>query len=193
MVNVVINEWLPNPTGNDAAGEFVELKNESNATVNVSGWTLVTKGKKKEKITGTISPDGSLLLNRKQTKLVLKNSDEGLALYDATGRLVDESSFVGSAPDGKSFNRVDGIIGAAQNFAWGNPTPGAANEAIPVVVTQTAVPQFGVPINRTASSGGVFFMMMTGVAILLTSLVLYSIKTNENLSDVFFNRDEAIG
>jgi hypothetical protein len=207
MANVVINEWLPNPTGNDATGEFVELYNSGGTPINVNGWTLATLGKKKAKINGVVPAHGYLLLDRKQTKLVLKNSDEGVALYDAAGKLIDKSSFIGSAPDGKSFGRQGDVPQPArscgtsqvcpteviQRFAWEKPTPGAINEAVPIAVARNIELPIGVPINHPEAGMGVFFLMMMGVAVLLAGLVVYSMKTNENLSDIFFNRDEAVG
>ena len=38
---VFINEWLPNPNGADAKGEFIELWNSGNAPINLSGWSVV--------------------------------------------------------------------------------------------------------------------------------------------------------
>jgi hypothetical protein len=194
---ILINEWLPNPVGNDTAGEFVELYNSGSFSVNLAGWTLINKGKKKVRVSGTIPARGYLALSRKQTKLVLKNADEGIALYDAAGKLMDESSFVGTAPDGKSFNRMEQLLTSqvgtpVQNFAWGKPTPGAPNDVMKVAMTQTAELPINIPINHSTASASGFFATSFGVAVLLTSLVLYSIKTHDNLSDIFFSRDEAV-
>jgi hypothetical protein len=194
---VYINEWLPNPVGNDATGEFVELFNGGSAPVNVNGWTLETSAKKPKKISGVIPVNGYLTLYRKQTKLVLKNSNEGIALYDVTGKLVDQSSFVGTAPEGKSFSRIGGTEplpaspwkgeGASiQNFAWGEPTPGAANR----VEINNSVPitsyAFNSPINKISLNLGTGVAMMLAVAVCVTALVMYSVKQYDGLSDLFF-------
>jgi Lamin Tail Domain len=195
---VFINEWLPNPTGNDAAGEFVELFNNGNAPVNLAGWSLMSRAKKRERLAGMIGANEYKVFYRKQTKLVLKNADEGIALYDSAGKLVDESSFVGTASEGKSFGRTNNVSTydvdtRVQQFAWGKPTPGAANEVMRVAVTQVATQPFDVPINRETADAGAFFAAMFGIGVLLTGVILYSIKTHEDLSDIFFSRDEAIG
>ena len=195
---VLINEWLPNPTGNDAAGEFVELFNNGAEATRIDGWTLRTLGKKQAKIQGAIPARGFLLLPRTSTKLVLRNTDEGVALYNATGVLVDESKFIGAAPEGKSFNRAT-IAGASstrndtQQFRWMDPTPGAVNHAsAPSEITVFSGP-FDVPLNHAALGAGGFISVMLGIAALLTGLILYSIKANEDLSNLFFARDETAG
>ena len=126
---VFLNEWLPNPTGSDTKGEFIELWNGGSSPVNLNGWILQADGKKKFRLFGTIKADGYLLLPRSETKLSLKNTDGKLVLFDAAGRLADQPAFEGSAPEGKSFNRVsydsyDGssIYNTIQQFAWGAPT-----------------------------------------------------------------------
>ena len=35
-----INEWLPNPVGNDATGEFIELYNSGTTGVSLNGYSL---------------------------------------------------------------------------------------------------------------------------------------------------------
>src|SRR5579862_4071856 len=100
---VFINEWLPNPAGADSKGEFVELFNNGNAPVNLTGWFLETANHKKVSTGGrTIPPNGYIVLKRTDAKFSLKNSDEHLALYDASGRLIDHSSFLGQAQSGQS-------------------------------------------------------------------------------------------
>ena len=64
-----INEWLPNPVGADAAGEFVELYNSGNSAAPLNGYTLGTGAKKKFSLTGyTIPAGGYLVLKKAQTK-----------------------------------------------------------------------------------------------------------------------------
>ena len=201
---IYINEWLPNPVGNDATGEFVELYNSGSAQVSVGGWTIETSAKKPKKISGMIPANGYLVLYRKQTKLVLKNSDEGIALYDATGKIVDQSSFAGTAPEGKSFGRINGAEplpsspwkgeGASiQNFAWGEPTPGAENHVSVNAAVAATNYAFNMPVNQTSLGAGAIMVMMFAVAVCVTALVVYSIKINEDLSQLFFGRDEAAG
>src|ERR1700691_587167 len=105
---IFINEWLPNPTGADAKGEFIELFNNGSSSVNLNGWALTTSGKKIFSLNGyTIAANGYLLLNRTATKLTLKNADESLSLYNAAGQLVDHSNSEGTAQEGKSLSRIN--------------------------------------------------------------------------------------
>ena len=58
---IFINEWLSNPTGADAKGEFIELWNNGNAPVNLNGWTLQVDSKKKFKLSGSIRANEYLM------------------------------------------------------------------------------------------------------------------------------------
>lgn len=190
---VLINEWLPSPTGNDAAGEWVELWNNGPAAAGLNGWNLITKGGAKTKLSGEIGAGEYRVFWRKDTKLALKNTNEGLALYDNTGRLVDQSSFLGSAQEGKSFSRLRQGYGGhgAQNFVWGDPTPGAANKiSLDMSVARNEYP-LNQPLNRNL--GGAEFLGLTiGTAAVLMALIIFVIKKNEDLSKLFFGRDEVI-
>jgi hypothetical protein len=201
---VYLSEWLPNPASSSTANEFVELFNSGNAPVDLRGWTLANQSQKRARLGGMVPADGYLVFYRAQTKLVLRNSDGGIALYDAKGQLVDQSSFVGSALKGKSFNRIANPSGPsgrlplageeiAQNFAWGEPTPGAANKvSISSAVAGTSEP-IGVPLNPPALGAGGFVAALLGLSMLLAALILYSIKVNAHLSDLFFGGDETLG
>ena len=189
---VYLNEWLPNPTGPDATSEFVELYNSGNGTANLDGWFLKASAKKTFSFTGqTIAARGYLLLMRSATKLSLKNTSETLSLYDASGHLIDQSSFVGAAPEGKSFSRVDYGAADIQHFAFIAPTPGAANGTFDTQVFANSYP-FSVPLNAQLNTAQ-FFGMMMWVAVLLAALITYAIKTNDNVSQRLFGRDEETG
>jgi hypothetical protein len=188
---IFINEWLPNPVGADAAGEFVELYNNGDTSVSLSGWVLKTENGKKFSLAGrSVAAHGYLVLKRSATKLALRNTDGGLSLYDPRGALVDGGNFLGSAPEGKSFSRADYGASPAQHFAFADPTPGAPNKAAPALVAKHAYP-LNAPLSRQLESFG-FFGIMMGTAILLLGLIIYVIKAHEELSELFFQRDEEI-
>ncbi len=181
---VLISEWLPNPVGSDASGEWVELWNGGGNIVDLSGWLVATNGGNKANLSGEIGPGGYLVLYRTKTKLVLRNSDEGLFLYDAGGKLVDQSSFQGSAQEGKSFSRL--ING--DSFTWSEPTPGAQNKiSLDMSVAKSDYPT-GVPLNRPLGAQGIILLAL-GVAVVFAAIVLFVIKRNENLSKLFFGRN----
>ncbi len=191
---VFISEWLPNPKGSDVTGEFVELYNSGPTAMSVGGWTLMVSAKKRAKILGTVPANGYLVLYRKQTKLVLKNSDEAIALYDASGRWVDESSFIGTATEGKSFNRKNFKENMGRfEFSWGDATPGSANRVASTFITKDCGAPFNVPINKPNMGGESFVLALLGIAVLLAGMIIYTIKTNEDLSNIFFPRNKTIG
>jgi hypothetical protein len=187
---VFINEWFPNPAGSDAKGEFVELFNNGEKPVSLNGWSLATKNGKQFPLSGyRIAAGGYLILPRSVTKLTLKNNDETLMLRDAKSHLVDQSSFSGAAPDGQSFNRVNYGTDGSQHFAFGNPTPGAANSAaLQIHITNIDHP-LNIPLNQTSISGVQFASLLVGTAALVTGLIVYTLRQNENLSQLFFGRN----
>jgi len=189
---VFINEWLPNPVGPDAKGEFIELFNNGAAPVSMAGWKLKASGKKLFALHGQrIAGNGYLILPRSETKLTLKNTDEQLFLYNAAGTLADQSSFEGSAPEGKSWNRInyDHNDNLVQDFAWSDPTPGAANK----ITINMQITDNRYPINQTLNRGP-FSMAMAAVialslAIALAGILLYAVKHDDSASQLFFGRN----
>lgn len=181
---VLINEWLANPTGLDTGGEWVELWNNSDTSVSLSGWALQnSKGQKFVLKNETISAQGYLVLRRSDTKLVLKNSDESLSLYNQAGKLLDASSFVGTAPEGKSYSR----IGATNNFVFADPSPGAPNPVHTATLTQNTYPLGTLPGSTLGTVNVV--MLAIGCGALLAALSLAAIKTHHELSKQFFGRN----
>jgi hypothetical protein len=188
---VFINEWLPNPVGSDANGEFIEFYNSGAAPADLNGWILKTENSKKFSLVGrSIPARGYLVLKKNATKLSLRNTDGGLSLYDARGALADHAEFFGSAPEGQSFSRVNYGASAAGQFAFTGPTPGAANKTVDVAITARSYP-FGVPLNHGLDSFE-FFAIMMGTAVLLMGLIVYVIKANEDLSKLFFGGNKEI-
>jgi len=120
---VIINEFLPNPIGKDTDGEFIELFNDSQNEINLTGWQLKdASGKSFILKNQKPGPAEYLVFDYKTTKISLNNSDETLFLYDQKGVLVDKVGFAGSAPEGKS------VIRKSNKFVFTDkPTPAKAN------------------------------------------------------------------
>lgn len=186
---VFINEWLPNPAGSDLKTEFVELYNDGASSISLDGYALRTEGNKKFLLSGRIiSPHGYLLLGRSETKLTLKNSDGGLLLYGPGGDVFDHASFLGSAPEGKSFSRINYGIDASEHFVFSDPTPGAVNKVAFNNSVSVDPHPLGVPL-RAASLGGLEILEIAfGLAAALAALILYAIKKDKT-SQLFFPRD----
>lgn len=188
---IYLNEWFPNPTGVDTKGEFIELYNSGSSPVSLNGWTIETEGKKKFSLNGSkIAAHGYLVLKHAQDKLLLKNTAGGLALYDASGRLADQGSFLGAAPEGQSYSRVNYLDADVEHFEFVTPTPGAANKTISNSLAVHAYPK-GVALNAPLDTGG-FFAIMMGTAVFLAGLIVYVINSHEDLSHAFFGRNEEI-
>lgn len=101
---IIISEFLPNPIGDDEAGEWIELWNGSEDAMDIAGWKI-------QDASGAsyIFPQDTLLeaqeykiFPRTQTGLTLNNSDESLLLFDPNGTLKSELSFAESASEGVS-------------------------------------------------------------------------------------------
>jgi hypothetical protein len=185
---VLISEWLPNPKGTDAKNEWVELSNTGSSLVDLTGWRLTADGKKFFTLQGAIGPQGRIVLPRTQSKIALKNTDGKLALYDVTGRLADQVSFVGNAPENESANR------AGSNSFFGKPTPGAPNVSAGsnAIAYNSAYP-FGVPIGPKVATVSQFAGFLLGTALALAAAVMFILKSHEDLSRFFFDRNQDAG
>lgn len=142
---IVINEFLPNPAGNDAAlkknGEWVELYNLGDAEVDLKGWAfydlhdghelLITKYNTNTGNT-TIEPKGFLTVYRNGNAIFNLNNAFGDAvrLYNNRidkGELIDTYAYTVDSPEGKSFALVpDGSSNRVDSL----PTPGEPNSAL---------------------------------------------------------------
>lgn len=185
---ILISEWLPNPAGLDTPNEWVEILNTGSSPLDLTGWRLTADGKKFFTLSGTIRPRTHVVLPRTETKITLRNMDGRLALYDLSGRLVDQSSFVGSAPEGESANR------SQSGIFFGEPTPGRAN----VVVNVSALAQndqhpFGTPLNPPGFLIPQLTGYFLGTALALTVAIVFILKSHEGLSHIFFQRDQDSG
>jgi hypothetical protein len=183
---VFISEWLPNPKGEDAKGEWIEILNSTNSQVNLTGWRLTADGKKFFTLNGIIAPSARIVLPRSETKISLKNTDGRIALYDNSGRLVDQVSFLGTAPEGESANRV---LGSSLTF-FGRPTPGGANATLGsnALVYDNKYP-LNTPLNPPASTMSNLVGYLLGTALALAAAIMFILKSHEDLSFIFFQGD----
>ena len=174
-----ISEWLPNPAGNDAQGEWVELGNSGTASVSLKGWTIGTGGEKHYALSGSVDSRGFLLVRREEAKFTLKNTDGELLLYDKQGSIADRVSFLGTAPEGKSANREGATL------LFGVPTPGARNAEMLSSELIQDTQNVGSFIKQGLGVGDVAFAAF-GVGIALAVGALYILKHNGNISHSFF-------
>ncbi|MBI4049805.1 MAG: lamin tail domain-containing protein [Candidatus Doudnabacteria bacterium] len=151
---VVLNEYLPNPSGSDDAampgGEWVELYNYGSSNVSVAGWVLYDSddGNELAITTGntdtggtTVAAGGYLVVYRNgDGDFELNNSGgDSVRVYDGEigsgGTLRDSNVYTSAAGVDKSFARIpDGGV-------WVDPvpTPGKPNKRTRVIVADEPV------------------------------------------------------
>jgi len=123
--NIFINEILPSPEELDAENEWIEIFNENNFKVDVSGWQIkYTIGTPRTYVftNGTkIRPNEFLVLHRPQTKIILKNEGDTLELLNPNGEVVHQVTYE-KALLGQSYNRT------SSGWEWSTTlTPGKEN------------------------------------------------------------------
>lgn len=148
--SIVINEIAWGGTVASASDEWIELYNPSNASINITGWTLKSNsGSLNITLSGTIAAGGYFLLEREDNSTVsdinadqiyaggslnlLSDNGEVLTLRDDLGRFIDTANNNGGAwPQGSNsgsrgtMERVG--ISAEKDSVWvtnlGNPRNG---------------------------------------------------------------------
>ena len=131
-MGLVINEFETNPAGDDKGGEWVELFNNSESTVELDGYTLTASSDWRSKVmplSGSISPGEFMEI---EPDFVMVNSSgkytrsgEALTLKDADGAVVDKTPTVrDNQDDGKTWHReFDG----GTEWTLSEGTPGSSN------------------------------------------------------------------
>jgi len=124
--DVVISEFLPNPSGSDAEGEWIELWNMGSDEVNLSEWVLDDEDGGSSPFTipkdTVISGGGYLVFNRSQTKIALNNNGDHVRLLSPDEIVKSEAIYTGSVKDNQSYNLVE-----SEYVLSTTPTPGAKN------------------------------------------------------------------
>lgn len=107
--DVLINEWLPNPTGSDASGEFIELINLGSTSVSLAGWKLDDEDGGSSAYTipagTTMAAGGFLVLGREETKLALNNDGDAVRLLNPAGKVVSTFTYEESMDEGVAWAR----------------------------------------------------------------------------------------
>ncbi len=194
---VVINEILPSPIGPDAEKEWIEIFNQNDFEVNLSGWQIIdTIGSAKtytfpEKT--TIPPQGFLVLSRLTTKITLNNDGDGLNLIQPDGETAQTVNY-GKAPRGESFNRT-----TEDKWIWSKTmTKGSANiapapkeilqpkESPPATASDSRSPQALAAVGKQLpqpSNSGLIVSVALAVAIFSGTVILLlkkKLKTGYN-------------
>ncbi|MEK7146000.1 MAG: lamin tail domain-containing protein, partial [Patescibacteria group bacterium] len=142
---IEVTEVFPNPEGTDQAGEWIELTNGGNETVNLSNWIIDDGegGSEPYRIpeNTVIAPGETLLIPRSESGIALNNSDETVQVADYTGEIMSEVHY-DSSEEGMSYSEIQieemtntqaGLenlgVKISAVWAWVTPTPGENNPA----------------------------------------------------------------
>ncbi len=127
--DIVINEILPNPKGDDSQNEFIELKNIGSVEVDLADWKIGDASTKTYTIKAAdfsstkIKPNDFFVLYRKITNIALNNTGtEAAKLYGPDGTLITSIEYSGPAAEDNSLARQD-----TEYFWTTTPTPGKEN------------------------------------------------------------------
>lgn len=153
---MVIQEFLPNPVGKDADGEYIKLFNDGQAVVNLNGWKIKDAGGKIFKLDGySLDPQKELVLDYAVTKIFLNNDGETLFLYNSAGSLIDEKGYSGKAEEGVSYGgEIVFSEEFKQEFLENFPEPPAAI------------------YNKVSLTGFLTAMLVTGLALTIIAAVV---------------------
>jgi len=180
---IFINEWLPNPIGNDVSGEVIELYNDDTIPVKLYGWRLITKGGKQFTFSEhTIPAHGFLVLPRSESKLTLHNTDGSLVLLNNVGEEIHSAMFYGTAPEGGSYSFLE------NHFFFTEPTIGFENNSLASASLINTIYQNGTKFN-TLPTNAEMFMLGIVVALVLSIAVVFTTHRDDHLQKLFLRRD----
>lgn len=113
---IVITEIMPNPAAvSDSYGEWFEIHNTTDSTIDLNGWILKDQGNDNHIITNNVMSvlvetgdyyilarnadstlNGGILVDYELSGFVLSNSEDEIILMDETGAIVDEVHYTNS-------------------------------------------------------------------------------------------------
>ena len=125
-MQIIINEILPNPVGEDSEEEWIELYNKGTKSVNLLNWQLDDEaGGSKVFLFNEdnwLNSKNYLLINRVESNLALNNSEDQVRLFNKNGQQIDSVNYK-NAVENYAFARD-------KNNQWhwtSNLTPGKKN------------------------------------------------------------------
>ncbi len=124
--DILISEFLPNPKGTDDH-EWIELYNNSNQTIDLSGFKLQDNSARiftiNDELNLSIQAKKYLLLDKSITGISLNNTGgDSVKLYNPDGELIEKIEYQDTAQEDKSYARKN------NDFIWTSVlTPELAN------------------------------------------------------------------
>ncbi|MFA6551441.1 MAG: lamin tail domain-containing protein, partial [Patescibacteria group bacterium] len=119
--DIIINEILPHPLGDEDAGEFIELFNKGEQEINLAGWVLSDSSTRKYEVRSKksedlkIKPSGYFVVYRKDSKIALNNSGDEVKLYQPNGDAPIQTVKYEKVIEGQSYNVK---IATTTPFVW---------------------------------------------------------------------------
>lgn len=104
---IIINEFLPNPEGDDATGEWIELKNTGSGKINLLNWKIddgEEGSSPYEFANALINGNNFFVLSRIKSGLALNNTGDSIRLFNDLDELIDEVEY-GAAKEGSAYAR----------------------------------------------------------------------------------------
>jgi len=112
--DIIISEFMPNPEGTDADGEWIEIYNNIDAQINLLNWKIDDNeggSKPYTFLENFILKAGKyLVIDREESGLALNNSFDKVRLFNNFGELIDQVEY-NHATEGESFVKL-------QNGKW---------------------------------------------------------------------------
>jgi hypothetical protein len=121
LPNIIINEFLPNPDGNDKGNEFIELLNLDDYSLKLED-IYIKIGNKKIQLQGEIKPHDYFVITNKDYNFNIRNQGETIEIYTKNNDKIFSISYKGKAVKGKSFSRQNNGL-----WKFTQPTPGKKN------------------------------------------------------------------
>lgn len=129
FTGVVVSEFVPNPVGDEALGEWIELSNPSEVEKPLCGWSLDDGERGSDPYPldrWRLPPGASLVLPREETGISLNNDADAVRLFaplrGGGSGAYEIVRFTGSPEGASHARRADGA------WLWTHdPTPGAGN------------------------------------------------------------------
>ncbi len=134
---LIISEFVPNPTGTDSEGEWIEIYNQGGTRVNLRDWRLDDGegGSRPYTLPAEVwlDPGAYFLFDREETGLALNNTVDSVRLIDRNESIVDEVDYSG-VKEGEAFARDE-----TGEWRWtAEATPGSRNVIKIAVPTKAA-------------------------------------------------------
>jgi uncharacterized protein YdeI (BOF family) len=117
-----LSEVLPDPTGDDREGEFIEIHNTADASMPLNGITIRDASGKSYTFADTPLPGGAYLaLEREDSLIALNNGGDSVEIIDQNDKIIDSFTYEHSTTGSTHIRTENGWKQTTK------PTPGAKN------------------------------------------------------------------